>query len=72
MPQIVGKQIGSVGYGLMGKSRACFRASHTFILWLTIKIGLTWRPNPPSEEQAFQAMRAALANGCNFVRETLD
>jgi len=45
MPQILGKEIGPVGYGLMG---------------------LTWRPTPPSEEQSFKAMRAALANGCNF------
>jgi len=29
-------------------------------------MGLTWRPNPVSEEQAFVAMRAALASGCNF------
>jgi pyridoxine 4-dehydrogenase len=28
--------------------------------------GLTWRPNPCSEEQAFKAMRAALEQGCNF------
>jgi len=45
MPQLVGKQVGSTGYGLMG---------------------LTWRPNPVSEEQAFKAMKAALASGCNF------
>lgn len=29
-------------------------------------MGLTWRPNPPSEEQAFKAMKAALVQGCNF------
>jgi len=29
-------------------------------------MGLTWRPQPCSEEQAFEAMRAALKNGCNF------
>ncbi|KAK2004092.1 aldo/keto reductase [Colletotrichum falcatum] len=29
-------------------------------------MGFTWRPQPCSEEQAFEAMRAALKNGCNF------
>ncbi|KAI1760501.1 putative aldo/keto reductase [Hypoxylon sp. FL1150] len=45
MPTLVGKEIGSTGYGLMG---------------------LTWRQEPPSEEQAFAAMKAALNNGMNF------
>ncbi|KAL1861729.1 hypothetical protein Daus18300_008698 [Diaporthe australafricana] len=29
-------------------------------------MGLTWRANPCSEEQAFEAIKAALNNGCNF------
>ncbi|KUI62312.1 hypothetical protein VP1G_09433 [Cytospora mali] len=29
-------------------------------------MGLTWRPNPCPQEQAFEAMRASLKNGCNF------
>ncbi|KAI1824879.1 putative aldo/keto reductase [Xylaria intraflava] len=29
-------------------------------------MGLTWRQQPCSQEQAFETMRAALANGCNF------
>jgi len=29
-------------------------------------MGLTWRPKPCPEEQAFGAMRAALRNGCSF------
>jgi pyridoxine 4-dehydrogenase len=45
MPSLVGKQVGSSGFGLMG---------------------LTWRAQPPSQAQAFQAMTAALNNGANF------
>ncbi|KAI1631683.1 pyridoxal reductase [Biscogniauxia mediterranea] len=45
MPQILGKEIGTTGYGLMG---------------------LTWRANPCSQEQAFAAMRMALKQGMNF------
>ena len=45
MPELVGKQIGPIGYGMMG---------------------LTWRENPCSQEQAFETMHAALRNGCNF------
>ncbi|KAJ0107874.1 hypothetical protein J7T55_007086 [Diaporthe amygdali] len=29
-------------------------------------MGLTWRAKPCSEEQAFEAIKAALNNGCNF------
>jgi pyridoxine 4-dehydrogenase len=29
-------------------------------------MGLTWRPNPVSQSQAFDAMKAALDNGANF------
>ncbi|KAF3769243.1 Aldo/keto reductase [Cryphonectria parasitica EP155] len=45
MPQINGREVGPIGYGLMG---------------------FTWRPNPCPQEQAFEAMRAALKNGCTF------
>ncbi|KAH7330100.1 NADP-dependent oxidoreductase domain-containing protein [Rhexocercosporidium sp. MPI-PUGE-AT-0058] len=45
MPQIVGKEIGPIGYGLMG---------------------LTWRKQPPTEEQSFKALRASLEAGANF------
>jgi pyridoxine 4-dehydrogenase len=33
---------------------------------LNIFSGLTWRPTPAPEEQAFQALKASLAAGCNF------
>jgi pyridoxine 4-dehydrogenase len=45
MPQIAGKEVGPLGYGLMG---------------------FTWRPNPCPEEQAFAAMREAIAQGCTY------
>ncbi|KAK6085726.1 pyridoxal reductase [Seiridium cupressi] len=45
MPQLVGREVGAIGFGLMG---------------------LTWRAKPCPQEQAFEAMRAALKNGCNF------
>ncbi|GAB1212460.1 hypothetical protein ATERTT37_001599 [Aspergillus terreus] len=43
MPEIGGKEVGPIGFGLMG---------------------LTWRATPPTQEQAFAAMRAAIKNGC--------
>ncbi|KAI1209439.1 putative aldo/keto reductase [Annulohypoxylon truncatum] len=45
MPTLVGKEVGPLGYGLMG---------------------LTWRAKPVSQEQALEAMKAALDNGMNF------
>ncbi|KAF2145554.1 uncharacterized protein K452DRAFT_264676 [Aplosporella prunicola CBS 121167] len=45
MVQLLGKEVGATGFGLMG---------------------LTWRPNPPPNEQAFKAMKAALAQGGHF------
>ncbi|PVH74758.1 Aldo/keto reductase [Cadophora sp. DSE1049] len=45
MPQIVGKEIGPIGFGLMG---------------------MTWRKQPPPEEQSFKALRASLEAGANF------
>ncbi|TVY83555.1 Pyridoxal reductase [Lachnellula suecica] len=45
MPQLMGKEVGAIGFGLMG---------------------LTWRATPCPQEQAFEVMRAALKNGCNF------
>ncbi|KAH7080468.1 NADP-dependent oxidoreductase domain-containing protein [Paraphoma chrysanthemicola] len=44
MPELTGKKVGEIGYGLMG---------------------LTWRKNPPSQTQSFEAMRTALALGAN-------
>ena len=46
MPQLLGKEVGPIGFGLMG---------------------LTWRATVPSQEQAFEAMRAALKNGSTWA-----
>ncbi|KAI0485202.1 voltage-gated shaker-like K+ channel, subunit [Xylariaceae sp. FL0804] len=45
MPQFFGKEVGQIGYGLMG---------------------LTWRAQPCSQEQAFEAMKTALKHGDNL------
>ncbi|KAF2198331.1 aldo/keto reductase-like protein [Delitschia confertaspora ATCC 74209] len=45
MVQLVGKEVGNIGYGLMG---------------------LTWRKNPPSQDQSLKALKAALTHGCRF------
>ncbi|KAF1994093.1 Aldo/keto reductase [Amniculicola lignicola CBS 123094] len=45
MVHLSNKEIGSVGYGMMG---------------------LTWRASPPSQEQAFEAMKAAYNKGSYF------
>ncbi|GAP84948.1 putative aldo keto reductase [Rosellinia necatrix] len=45
MVQIMGKEVGPTGYGLMG---------------------FTWRANPCSQEQAFEAMREAIQQGKVF------
>ncbi|PSR90380.1 putative aldo/keto reductase [Coniella lustricola] len=44
MPLMAGKEVGPIGFGMMG---------------------LTWRDNPPSDEQAFEILRVALEKGCN-------
>ncbi|CRJ86082.1 hypothetical protein BN1723_000068 [Verticillium longisporum] len=45
MPQLVGQEVGSHGFGLMG---------------------FTWREDPIGDEQAFEALRAAIANNLTF------
>ncbi|KAI1106968.1 Aldo/keto reductase [Jackrogersella minutella] len=45
MPQIAGKEVGPIGFGLMG---------------------FTWRAQPCSREQAFEALRTSLKNGMNL------
>jgi pyridoxine 4-dehydrogenase len=45
MPTIAGREVGAIGYGLMG---------------------LTWRPQPITDEQAFASMKAAINAGSIF------
>lgn len=64
MPQIAGQEVGPVGYGLMGEQ--LFRFLNIPQINQLTAPGFTWRPNPAPREQAFAAMRAALAKGANF------
>lgn len=59
MPQINGDEVGNIGFGLMGSAPE----QTSFGTAADILLGLTLRPIP--EDQAFAAMRTALANGCN-------
>jgi pyridoxine 4-dehydrogenase len=61
MPEIVGRQVGNIGFGLLGIA-SLLADDHV----LTHQLGLTWRSIIPPEEQAFAAMRASLAAGCNL------
>ncbi|KAK7750392.1 hypothetical protein SLS62_007691 [Diatrype stigma] len=49
MPQLAGKEVGPIGYGLMG------------LTWHAA----TWRSLPVPQEQAFEALHAAIKSGCN-------
>lgn len=64
MPTLVGEEIGSTGYGLMGECDQISIASAS--ARKLIHIGLTWRAQPPPQSQAFEAMNAALSAGANF------
>jgi pyridoxine 4-dehydrogenase len=63
MPELVNKQVGPVGFGLMGKHHSLTFPSRLSIL---TRPGLTWRQNPPPQSQSFDAMRTALSRGANF------
>jgi pyridoxine 4-dehydrogenase len=62
MVKLTGKEVGDVGYGLMGKLKLQY-TSLSLTTKLTTTPGLTWRETPPSQEQAFDAMRTALSEG---------
>lgn len=71
MPTVAGKKVGSIGYGLMGSNilfhlgvRADQIANMMYLFF--DEIGLTWRPQPVSQGQAFKAMKAALDRGSSF------
>lgn len=62
MVLINGVEVGTTGFGLMGKS---IPLSLRFIT-LTQRAGLTWRPNPTHTSQALKTMKAAVANKAVF------
>ncbi|MBE3040983.1 aldo/keto reductase [Candidatus Bathyarchaeota archaeon] len=70
MVQLAGKEVGRIGFGLMGKHLEppyfSIYPRNPETPTLTPTPGFTWRPEPCPEEQAFEAMRAALATGCVF------
>lgn len=65
MVQLAGKEVGRIGFGLMGKLIPHLPSVYT-ALTLTRSPGFTWRPNPSPDDQAFEAMREAVAHGSLF------
>lgn len=63
MPSLVGKQIGSTGFGLMGSQRTPFSQD---VPSNNPRTGLPLKTPPLPDSQVFAAMRAALASGSNF------
>lgn len=65
MPSLVGKEVGPTGYGMM--STLFFNARpYTQLSSLLTRPGMTWSPQPPSQEQCFETLNTALALGANF------
>lgn len=58
---ILGKQVGPIGYGLMGKNLLAQRS----LIDANRSRGLTLRPHP--DEVTFAAIRTALDAGCNWL-----
>ena len=60
---IQGKQVGNIGFGLMGKPRLRQPVmAHTDSLR-----GLTWRASKKPDEESFAVIKAALESGCNYM-----
>lgn len=60
---IQGKQVGNIGFGLMGKPRLRQRAKTP-----TDSLrGLTWRASKQPDEESFAVIKAALESGCNYM-----
>lgn len=66
MVQLVGKEVGSTGYGLMVPVPPARALTSKEDSDTDNHKGLTWRASPPSQSQSFAAMRAALESGANF------
>jgi pyridoxine 4-dehydrogenase len=60
---IQGKQVGNVGFGLMGKSLT----THPYSAPRLTTTGLTSPPGRLTNEEGFAAVKAALAAGCNYM-----
>lgn len=59
--EILGRKIGGIGYGLLGKINPLLG-----FLMLIPRAGLMRRSTIPSEEQAFATLRTALSASCNL------
>lgn len=62
MPKLVGKDVGEVGFGLMGEPHSISFIS-TYLA--NSSTGMTWRQDPPPQEQSIETMRTALSLGSN-------
>src|SRR4051794_10347035 len=65
MPSLVGKEVGPTGYGTM----SAFPSRHGRAVkrhLLTKLPGMTWNPQPPSQETCFETLNTALELGANF------
>jgi hypothetical protein len=59
----MGKDVGEVGYGMMGMRYSEIWSAGG--IGTDVFIGLTWRQTPPSREQSLETMRTALKTGAN-------
>jgi pyridoxine 4-dehydrogenase len=64
MVSITSKQVGPIGFGMMGEFASFTHSSSSPPT--NGSPGLTFRPKLPPQEQSFSALKAALASGANF------
>ena len=65
MPSLLGKEVGSIGYGTMSAIPP-LKPPQLADTSLIIKSGMTWNAQPPSEEVCFETLNTALELGANF------
>lgn len=63
MPSLVGKEVGSTGYGTMSEVPSPSQST-TVVLMTTL--GMTWNAQLPSQEVCFETLDTALELGANF------